>query len=65
MVKIKECMACGGRVEHYLDQGQLVVECRGKCVNYQMIRCDPGIYDQDTVNELLSYENNDLHINLT
>lgn len=56
-VLLKECMNCGGRVEHYLEDNQVVVECRGDCQDYQIMRCNLDTYDSDVVAELLSYEN--------
>lgn len=53
MVRLKKCMACGGKIEHYLEEDQVVVECRGECPDYQMMRCNLDTYDPEIVKELL------------
>lgn len=55
-IKLNECMSCGGRIEHYIENNQVVVECRGDCQDYQMMRCNLDIYDPDVVADLLSYK---------
>lgn len=55
-IKLNECMSCGGRIKHYIENNQVVVECRGDCSDYQMMRCNLDIYDPDVVADLLSYK---------